>query len=502
MNTAVHEYCYWLNSDDLYEPDLPLVKSKAVGGVLGIWRKWLDPFIKVHPVQSSALLPLVLQLPGAKTSVHVGIYLPTSGKDYEFISELANLNICLDELNDMYDNPVIFIRGDGNSNPRNVSRFNLFSRFISNYSLKQVVLEHPTYHHFVGEGRFDSNIDVILYSNHSHVAEQISSIMCKFDHPEISSHHDILLSEFKLPAQSETRRSNELVIAPRITKERRKVLWSQDSIDEYKALVASQLHQVRQTWEDPTSKGLSSVLLQATNHVLNLAASNTNHTVALDNVKTPKPMKTPHQIKVAKRKLVAKHRYARKKPTVSTLRQLDQAKKLYRENVRSTRLKQSLKRDEMLDTVLTDNPTKLYSFLRSCKKAKNSKIEKLTVGEKVYCGDQVGDGFYDAMSSLKSCNTQALSEDPVLSEHFKNYEHILKICQNDRNIPQISLEKAGNILKRLKKHVTDIFGITAQHYNNAGHEGLEHFACQLNCIISDVNNGTIEELNLALGLIL
>ena len=31
MNTAVHEYCYWLNSDDLYDQDLPLVKSKAVG---------------------------------------------------------------------------------------------------------------------------------------------------------------------------------------------------------------------------------------------------------------------------------------------------------------------------------------------------------------------------------------------------------------------------------------------------------------------------------------
>ena len=55
---------------------------------------------------------------------------------------------------------------------------------------------------------------------------------------------------------------------------------------------------------------------------------------------------------------------------------------------------------------------------------------------------------------------------------------------------------------RLKKHVLDINGISVQHYTNAGDEGTVHFAAQMNSIISDVNNGAIEELNLALGLIL
>ena len=78
----------------------------------------------------------------------------------------------------------------------------------------------------------------------------------------------------------------------------------------------------------------------------------------------------------------------------------------------------------------------------------------------------------------------------------------MKICQNNQNIPKIDLEAAAHILKRMKKHVIDIDGITTQHYINAGWEGLLHFASQLNCIISDVNNGTIDELNIALGLIL
>ena len=81
MSYVQHEYCYWLSSEDLHEPDIPLIKSKAAGGTLAMWRKWLDPHISVHHVQSCAFLPLVLKLPGARTSVHIALYLPTHGKD-------------------------------------------------------------------------------------------------------------------------------------------------------------------------------------------------------------------------------------------------------------------------------------------------------------------------------------------------------------------------------------------------------------------------------------
>ena len=175
-----------------------------------MWRRSLDPHITVHPVQTSAFLPLVLQLPDIMTSVHLVLYLPTSGKEYEFISELANLKNCLNELIDMYDSPVLFLRGDANSNPKNVSRFSLLTRFIQEYSLNQARIPHPTYHHFVGEGKFDSNIDIILYSDDSQVQENISQIWCKLEHPEITSHHDIIKSKFTLPRQDTTKKSENL----------------------------------------------------------------------------------------------------------------------------------------------------------------------------------------------------------------------------------------------------------------------------------------------------
>ena len=116
----LQDYCFHLNSDDLQDPDLPLVKSKATGGTFALWRKWLDPFVTVYPVSSSSFLPLIIRLPNSRTSVHVALYLPTHGKDSEFVAELANLKACLDELFTLLHDPVIYIRGDGNVNPKNV----------------------------------------------------------------------------------------------------------------------------------------------------------------------------------------------------------------------------------------------------------------------------------------------------------------------------------------------------------------------------------------------
>ena len=152
-----HEYCYSLNSDDIADPELPLIKSKAAGGTLILWRKYLDPYISILSVSTSSFLPLILRLPGARVSAHIVVYLPTHGKDPEFIAELANLKNFVDELLQLYDEPLIFIRGDANCNPKNLNRYQVLEHFIQYYSMKKVLISHPTYHHFVG----DENMIVI-----------------------------------------------------------------------------------------------------------------------------------------------------------------------------------------------------------------------------------------------------------------------------------------------------------------------------------------------------
>ena len=497
-----HEYCYFLNSDDLTDPDLPLVKTRAVGGTLAMWRKWIDPYITVYPVQSSALLPLILRLPDARVSVHIAIYLPTHGKDPEFVSELANLKNCIDEISCLYEDILIFIRGDGNCNAKNLARCQMLNHFIRQFSLTQVVILHPTYHHFVGSGQFDSNIDVLLHSTEDSVQETISRIICRNDHPDITSHHDIILSEFRLPYQAPPAKSSGLLVAPRCRYDRNKILWTEQGKTEYRNLVSSQLSELRETSLNPSSKALTSILMQNTNAILNLAASATNPSVSLNDSKPVKKTKTPHQIKVARRKLANKHKLMCKRTSVSSRFQVKAAQRFYRQTVRKVRLRQSVKRDEKLDSILSRDPKAIYCYIRNSRKTKTSKIQSLKVGDKTYNGEMVGDGFYESMTSLKTCDMDSLLSDPNLSEHFSNYAHIMKICQANQNIPHISLKSAAKLLSRMKTHVTDIYGITPLHYIHAGEEGLHHYASLLNMFITDVNNSTLEELNTVLGIIL
>ena len=106
------------------------------------------------------------------------------------------------------------------------------------------------------------------------------------------------------------------------------------------------------------------------------------------------------------------------------------------------------------------------------------------------------------MTSLKSCDYEQLLQNPVIAEQFSNYEHILKLCKNKKPVPAISRQTAQGLLSRNKKNVADFYSITASHYLNAGEEGISHFEDLLNLIITDVNNASAEELNVAHGLIL
>ena len=71
--------------------------------------------------------------------------------------------------------------------------------------------------------------------------ENITQIMCKFDHPEISSQYDIIFSEFTLPRHVPPDESDNLVTAPRTTIKRNKIFWSEDGAVNYRYLVSDQL---------------------------------------------------------------------------------------------------------------------------------------------------------------------------------------------------------------------------------------------------------------------
>ena len=129
------EYCWYLNSEDILDPELPLVRSKAHGGTLLLWLKELDPYIEVVSTNTNAFLPVILKMPGLKISVHIALYMPTHSKDTEFVADLAEIRNCLDDLTARFSYPVFYIRGDGNVNPNNTMRVILLQQLMKDYNL-------------------------------------------------------------------------------------------------------------------------------------------------------------------------------------------------------------------------------------------------------------------------------------------------------------------------------------------------------------------------------
>ena len=504
LDYVQEKYCFAATSDDIMDPDLPLLRSKAKGGAMILWKQWLDPYIKVIPPTSSSYLAIVLRLPGRQTSVHVSLYLPTHGQDTEFVSELAGLKICLDKLNSEYDYPIIFIRGDANVNDKNTTRVNMLNSFMDHLNLTKTPIEHRTYHHFVGDGKFDSNVDVILHSIRSRgvaITECITSIICKKTCPALNSHHDAIQSLFQLPI-GDQEQGDIVSHAPRINHQQYKVTWSEEGIEKYSSLVGLHLERLRDSWLRPNCQASMSVLLELTNIVMVKCAAITNkQRVVKKGVKKPK-FKLPVDILKAKRKMNKAHKRFATYPCSSTEEKFRTCRKHYHQTVRAHNVKTEVERDAKLYSVMGENPSKVFRTIRFLKNSQANNIAKLTVGDQTYHGKHVADGFYHSMSALKECDIETLYSEPALAEKLQDYEIVISLCQHHQGIPPLDLDVSTKLLKSLRRDVRDHYSITSQHYLNAGDQGHKHFNKLINGIISDLSNAGLEELNTAHGIIL
>ena len=77
------------------------------------------------------------------------------------------------------------------------------------------------------------------------------------------------------------------------------------------------------------------------------------------------------------------------------------------------------------------------------------------------------DGFFDSLSSLKCPDMTKIQSSESYSRFNLDYETIVKICQAGIRIPEISGEKAVQILYDMKADVNDLYSITASTFESA-----------------------------------
>jgi hypothetical protein len=121
-------------------------------------------------------------------------------------------------------------------------------------ALTLLQLSHKSYHHFLGNGLSDSELDVLLLSYQDGVTETIDKIEYSLDNPMVDSHHDLLVSTMSIPSlpPSPTQRPSKPQ-SPQVPNTRQKIIWSEDGIQNYHKIVTHHLSHIRECWLDHSS---------------------------------------------------------------------------------------------------------------------------------------------------------------------------------------------------------------------------------------------------------
>ena len=501
------EYYCELNSEDKFDPEIAMLKTHAKGGTMVMWQVSLDSFIQIHPVHTSSFLPVVYSPPGCPVSVHIALYMPTSGKETDFLEELSSLGACLDELSEKYKDCLFFIRGDANVNKNNKDRMRIFQNFLSSHSLTQVPTSHNTYHHFLGGGSFDSDIDVIIHSVTCPNYESIAEIICRNESPDLESHHDIIVSKVSLPFSELKTDLQTLLEAPKIEHARQKIMWSEEGIARYEEVLSTKLSEIRLKWLNPTSRSSLAVLLATTSNVMNRVACDTNKHTNLNAVTKLLPVKVPAEVrrsetnlKILQKSVKLENKYS--EGWRAAQESLKQAKIQHRALTRKYRHSKEIHQNEVFFSILSSKPSSAFSAIRAAKRTRTAQVPFVTVGEKEYSGERVIDGLYESILKLKTLDSEQLSTSTHHSNLNEDYENIKLLCSHKIDLPQIQFKTSSSILFRIKPNVNDFFSITSRHFINAGTSGLVHFNLLMNAFILNINNCTIAELNTVYALLL
>ena len=489
------EYSSCLGSEDLRDPGLPFHK-RAKGGTMALWKKKLDRHVFPCTAPSSSILPIIFSPPGYQTSIHITIYLPTAGKDAEFLEEVVKLSDCVEDLLEKHLDAVLYIRGDANVNPSNVSRQKILRNFCDKWELTSTTINHPTYHHFMGHGASDSQLDVLIHSKN--VKETLHKILCKLSNPLITSHHDALLSYLSIPASIPPTK-NDNPTAPRVFNNRVKIHWTTAGVEAYKDCVENNLATIRSTWLDPASSPSTSVLLQSTNSFLDRCARNTNPYSSLSTSVPEKSSKKPLYLIKSERALLKSYK-ALKMTALSdpkyefNLECHQKLKRHHQQLLRYTRMHDRFRSDKSIHGLCTKDHSTAFKSLRASLKPPNKDIGKLIVGDRTYYGDTVPDGMFDSIKNLKT-ETSSSKSYYRYPDFSIEYKMIVEICKSGAKIPPLSRKKSDKILNSIRRNVNDYYSITALHYLNAGDSGREHFFFILNNVIANINLAGLPELN-------
>ena len=246
---------------------------------------------------------------------------------------------------------------------------------------------------------------------------------------------------------------------------------------------------------DSSSPFSTTTLIQKTNDALKFAAASAFKVVSLPSNKPPsKPHVDQRIFSLQKRirTLLRNKRRVLPHNMPAHMSHIHHTSNKLKSAIRRTALNKYRERDQLVHKVLEKDPSKVYQAIKRHRVRDTPVIDELHVGDQVYQGEDVPDGFFHALLSLKDPSHPQKKPSPYAS---KIYNYILQSLEKGPKIPPVSMAQAYTLLKRLKPDVRDLLSSTPNHYLKAGDVGVTHFAAIINLIVDNIKLASIAEFN-------
>ena len=418
ISSQFSEHNFHSTSSDMFIPpeELLLAPSTSWHGSSIGWSMKIDMFVTKIPVVSERFCGISY----TNNDCHIvfyTVYLPTSGKDEDFLEVLAQLTTNITQ--NRTESKAIVIGADTNQSKKSTKRrIDAMKKFICDFGLKSALVSNePTLNH--NNLTSSSQIDNIFY----HIPElnainvKFLEHLCKFEDSSNLSSHDVIVGNMSLPLVQDKIRKEDFTESykPFLVK---KPIWDETGMNHYQTLSFNNLSSLLEKYNGPEFIPALSEMFSKT---LVISAENSFETVSSDVNKKKKKQEFSKEHLKAYRDHEQICRKWRRSGRPSSNLHPDKAAKL-----ESQRRLQKIARDEAAIKAIkihdelmnchANDINKVYSKLKRMRgdNIRNQDITSIETLCGKYDGDNVLEGFCantEKLCSVKRCSDMMPQDD-------------------------------------------------------------------------------------------
>ena len=436
----------------------------------------------------------------SETILAISLYLPTTGKDQEFVECLAELSAYIAD--NTSDRVTTLIGTDSNCSERSSQyRLRAFQCFCEEQHLTKVCHTGPTFHH--SNGTSSSNIDYFLISCNRGDRLKAATVQCKQDFPENLSSHDPVFSTLVIPSTTQVSQQEKYTHTYTAFSQPR-VVWNTEDIPAYQALTEKFLSECDLYFPNPDFLPLkcqlySDLLVKAAEITLDLKPC----------VSTAKKSQIPPRVHQAWQHLHKMYKIWKKaeKPRDSenqVFLQYKEARSAFQYIRRYTNNLKTVKENNILMQSHKADRTKhlrLIKRLRNCKPKQSITTLHTSAGD--YHGKDILEGFAkDAEILGKFVGESSEFDNKFYRRCIEDNSFIFDISPEfGMKIPEMELSDLDGIIDKEMKtgKACDIYKLTAEHLKHAGYGARTAILGLVNDIIRNMKSLACPQIKAGLG---